>query len=316
MDNFRFFDEIRKYRIILKILVASLLLWYILGQIDIIQIYSVIRDADPLILGSAFLLAIINQLVISNIKWSIVLNAYNASIPFKRLCDMYLTGMFFNMFLPGAYGGDLVRAYQVSRHTESAVEGVMSVIVERMTGLMGLLLILLLSILLFDQPFMAHGLKAWIISGIMLFFSGFMLLFTRNLMNRLLQLLPSGNKIEIKIKEIYESIYTLKNKRLVVSMTFFSILFQFLVILTNYMIAISLDVNLPFTYFLLAIPIASLISMIPVTLNGIGVRDMSYIALFSAAGVSKEAAFSIGLIAFLMGVAMSIYGGFIYMRQK
>lgn len=310
-------ERAKGYRTLIKFVVTSLLLWYIFKFIDIAYFLSVVSNANLYLLSWSFLLAIFNQLFISNLKWSIILREYGTFIPFNKLCNMYLTGMFFSMFLPGSYGGDFVRAYQVSTHTEKAMEGVMSVVLERVAGAVGLLVILLFALLFLDQPFISLNFRVWVIGLIMTFFLAIPVLFSKKVFRSLEPLLARvGKKNETLVRGIYESISVIKSRKVILSTVFLSIIFQFLVVLTNYLIAISLNVNIDFTYFLLAIPIASLISMIPITLNGIGVRDMSYIALFGAAGVSKEAAFSIGLIAFLMGIALSVYGGFVYIRQK
>lgn len=309
--------EVKKYQRLLKFIIAVLLLWYVFYRIDILTIRSVIVNTNiPLLLG-AFFLAIFNQVFISNIKWSIILKAYNTVISFRRLCDMYLMGMFFSMFLPGVYGGDFVRAYQVSKDTENVVEGIMSVVLERVTGLMGLLLILLAALFFVDHPVVSDRFRIWGIGLIIIFFLAFPLLFLKGFIMKVNFLFAvTGKKIEGIINDIHGSISALKDRKSVLSIIFLSLLSQILIVFTNYLIALSVNVKVPFTYLMLVIPVISLLSMIPVTLNGIGVRDVSYIGFLGAVGVEKEAAFSIGFIAFLMGVIMSLYGGIIYMRQK
>lgn len=309
--------KLKKHKTILKSSVALLLLWYIFKNIDIMDTYLVVRNANLYLLGGAFLLAIFNQIFLSNFKWSIMLKAYNAAIPFRELYKMYLTGMFFSMFLPGSYGGDIVRAYRVSKRMGNGVDGVMSVVIERATGLMGLLAILLTALFLVDQSVITYNLRVSIIGSILISVAGFFLLFSRRLMERLSFLFAlAGKNNEARIREVCESLYALKKKKVALLVAFISVLFQFLVVLTNYMIALSIDVHIPFSYLLLTIPVISLLSMVPVTLNGIGVRDVSYIGFLGAIGVEKESAFSIGLIAFFMGIMMSLYGGLIYMREK
>lgn len=311
------FEKIKRHKIFLKALVASLLLWYVFKDIDFSAFLLILKKANFFLLAFAFILIIISQMFISNFKWLIILREYKITVPFKTLCDMYLVGMFFSIFLPGSYGGDLIRARQISRYTDRTVEGVMSIVLERVTGLIGLLAVLLLSLLFVDQSVIPQRVKLWGIGLIIILFCGGVLLMSRGLVRKFSFLVSlAGERFEAKAKEVYETIYKLKDKKIAVQIISLSILFQFMTIVVNYIIAMSLNITVPFTYMMFAVPIISFLTIMPVSLSGIGVRDISYIGLLGAIGVDKESAFSIGLVAFLMIVTVSLYGGIVFIRQK
>lgn len=308
---------LKKNKIIIKGIVASLLLWYVFKNIDCSVLMSILANANPYLLVLAFLLAILSQLFISNYKWLIILKEYKIIIPFKDLCNMYLVGMFFNIFLPGAYGGDFVRAHQVSKYTEKKIESIMSVILERLTGLLALLLILYIALIISKYKIVSPGFKYWGIGLITFGFLLFFLLFVRGFVRRFSFLFSYlGERFNEKSKVIYESIYSLKNKKIAFGVSILSLLFQLMTIIVHYLIALSINVNIPFSYLMLTIPIILIFSMLPITLNGIGVRDLSYISFFGVIGIDKEASFSIGFIAFFMGVSFSLIGGLIYFNEK
>lgn len=311
------FGNIKRHKTLLKGLIALLLICYIFSSVDLTSLASILGKADLSILSFAFLLVILSQFFISNVKWMIILRENGIFIPFKDLCNMYLVGMFFSMFLPGAHGGDLVRAHQVTKFTDKKVEGVMSVILERLTGLLGLLFILWLALMLFKHPLFTASFRMWAVALITAGFAAFFLLFSRGLVRRFAFLSSIlGSRLKQSATEIYESIYSLKNKRAAFLITLLSVLFQFMTIIVHYLIAYAVHVDIPFSYLMLVVPLISVLAMLPVTLNGIGVRDMSYIGFFGAIGIEKEFSFSIGLIAFFMVMTVSLMGGIVYLRQK
>ena len=307
-----------KYKQPLKILFALFLLLYIFKLVNIPSLMITLKKANIGLLLLAFVLMIINQLFISNVKWSLILNSYGISLPFKKLCSLYLLGMFFSIFLPGAYSGDVVRAYKVSRSTENPLKGAMSVVIERFTGLIGLLIVCLIALLFIKQAVLNLQIKLFAISFIFSVFIFFLLLFSRNLVRKMSFLLSFFSEgIESKLKEIYESMYLMRDRKIQFGAAILlSIVFQFLVVVINYIIVMSLGIEVPLSFFFLIIPVISLISMLPITLNGIGVRDLSYIGLLGAVGVAKEPAFAVGLIAFSMVMLLSLSGGIIYIREK
>lgn len=304
------------YKTPLKMFVAVFLLSYVFSIIDFSSILLVLKKANVKMLVGGFLLAVVNQIVVSNIKWSLILKAYESFVPFKELCAMYLKGMFFSMFLPGVYGGDFVRAYHISRYTEKKVEGVMSVILERLTGLWGMILILLLAIL-YEPTVVPSSIRFWSMILSVVFLVGFFLVFSKQVLKKIKVFSELiGGKISSIIGGTLDSLDILANKRVVFFVLMYSLVFQFLVTATNYMIALSLGAEISFVCLLVSIPIISLFSMIPITFNGIGVRDISYIGILGLYGVERETAFSIGLIAFMMGVLMSLFGGILYLKDK
>lgn len=309
-------EKIKKKKWVIKCIVAFLLFWYIFESIDNSSLFLIVNNADLYLLSLAFLLAFIAQIPVSNVKWLIILKAYDASVGFQRLCRIYLVAMYFSIFLPGSYGGDFLRAFQVSKYTKGKTEGFMSVILDRLSGLIGLFIILLFALIFVDQTIISYSLRmcsiAAIVTGLII-----MIILLSGWGERLSSLFSfAGEGFNSKIKEVYVTIHRLKDVKTVVLVVLLSILFQFMVVLVNYIVAISLNINVPFGYLMLVIPLISLFSMIPLTPSGIGVRDISYIGFFSLLGIDREPALLLGVIQFLMVVTMSLYGGLIYLRQE
>ncbi len=308
----------RKWLRILKIGISFLLIWVLFQKINLDNILVTIHNSDKTILLLAFALASFNNLLLSPYKWKNILQAHDINIPLLKLSKSYLVGIFFNMFMPGITGGDLVKAHDVSKLSKRGVESYISVFIERATGMVGLFANSFLS-LFFAYQFIDIKIIYLVLALFAVFLAIIWLIYNRKLMQRITFLHWISRKLNLdkKLKEIYEAVYLYKTKKIAISyILLLSFFFHFGVVVTNYMIAAALGIKVSFIYFWLFIPLVQLISMIPISINGIGVRDISYVTCLKQAGIPGTLAFSISLIAFGMGILLSSIGGVVYALRK
>jgi len=95
-----------------------------------------------------------------------------------------------------------------------------------------------------------------------------------------------------------------------------SLINQFLVIAVSWIMALGLRLEVSFLYFLVFIPVITLISMIPISLNGMGLREYAFVSLFTAIGVSREGSIALGLLSSAILVVSAIPGGVLYLLFK
>ena len=128
----------------------------------------------------------------------------------------------------------------------------------------------------------------------------------------------------VKVGEILEqahnSISSFKDNPSVMAKTLFlALIFQFVSILVPYCLSLSLGLKVPFQYFLILVPLVRLAILLPISINGLGIREGAYIALFAQvpdAGVSPLMAFSISILGFSMLVLASLIGGILYLFTR
>src|SRR5204863_9287088 len=92
-------------------------------------------------------------------------------------------------------------------------------------------------------------------------------------------------------------------------------LFTLLWIAVNYLVATGLGQRIALGYFLLYVPIISTLLLLPISLNGLGVREGAYILLFASAGISSAAAASMSLAFWAITVCAGLVGGALYALQ-
>jgi len=94
-----------------------------------------------------------------------------------------------------------------------------------------------------------------------------------------------------------------------------TILVQVAGIISAYLLGIAVGCTTAFLYYIVLLPVVWLISMIPVSLNGLGLREGAFVVLFSAIGMPKEAALAISLLLLAQGVLQGILGALLYVTD-
>ena len=128
----------KRWSVGLKALFSLLFLGFLLAYAGRQDLASVVRKADPLYLTLCLLLGPV-MVSASTGKWRIILHREGARLPFSLLFRSYLVGYFFSNFLPSNVGGDVARSYRAGRVAGDQALVAASVVVERVTGLLGLL---------------------------------------------------------------------------------------------------------------------------------------------------------------------------------
>jgi len=297
----------------------SIIAYLLIKVVPIQEIFLSLKEANVFWLALSFSLHSFG-LLISAIRWQVLIRAQEDTIPLGFLAKSYLVGTFFNNFLPTRFGGDIVRIWDSSRYSRSLLKSSAIVLVERFTGILVLLFFAASASL--SRLEMAHKIPiiwASLIMGLI----GLLLLisFFTPAADKLLSLIPEGKTLK-KIKDkAYEFrrivlIYREK-KRAFFTALFWAFLLQVNVILHYYLVGKALHLNIPLLDYFIFIPIILIILTIPVTIGGWGLREGICVEIFRFYGISSAAAFSFPLIADVaFGLIISIIGGIIYILRK
>jgi uncharacterized protein (TIRG00374 family) len=115
------------------------------------------------------------------------------------------------------------------------------------------------------------------------------------------------------IKEFYKAFKIYKNKRKTLAIGIgYSVLVQVIIILINYFIAKGLSLPIPIFALIAYIPIITVISLIPITINGLGLREAAYVHFFCLLNISEGQAMSLSLVFFVTSVIASCAGGIVF----
>lgn len=236
----------------------------------------------------------IGQMALTTLKWRLLLNKQGVTVKFGALFEMQLTGQFVNLFMPSVLGGDAYRAGRLRSHTGSIGTALPSVIVDRGTGLLALLIIGLLAL---THMFARQFFWLVVLATCALIVIGYLLT-----IGPIARLLHQSEKIDKWHIFSTGKLITdaLKPSRSLLQVALISLFFQFNVVWITgvYAMAIGLSVNL--WQLLIAVPAVNLVEMIPVSISGIGVREASFSVLFAKMDLSAADGLALGLTVSVM----------------
>lgn len=304
-----------------KLIVSGSLIYYLVSQANVPQIWGAMASANMLLLVLSFMLHGIGYFS-SSYRWQILLRAQGFDASVGYLVRSYAIAMFFNNLLPSTIGGDGYRAYDTAKLGIPKLKAFAIVVVERFLGLFALMVFAMLALALATEltteienlwlwSFLTFATMSWVVWFI----------FVRSgegkWLDQLFKLPGIGivRKLVAKMSEAFEP-FRGKTRALTWAMAL-SLLLQFNVIFHYYLISEALGMNIPLVKFLVIIPLAMFVQMAPVSINGIGIRESFYVFFLTRIyGVPFEASLAFSWISYGMILLLGVLGGVIYAFRK
>ena len=293
---------------IFRVLVSFSAIALLLTISDREQIIATFARLDPLVLVVPFLL-LQGQTLLSALKWWMILKKEGESVPYWFLARTYFIGNFFSLFLPSSIGGDVYRTVVLKGRINSLHKSATSIFFDRLSGLFALISLALIG------AFMAfEGRALLIIVGVYLFG-----LLAYAVMLWLSARLPGRqNRIMGFIHKVTDSLRAYStDPAFLLKVLALSFVFQSMIIVINWLYCQALVIKVPVDELFVIVPLAYITDMIPVSVNGIGVRDSAFAALFVLFGHLKEEA--IGLSLLILGmryVSALTVGGTLFLFSR
>ncbi len=317
----------KKLFLSLRLLISFSLIGYIFYRLaaehqlsDLLRYWTDLRYGW---LTGAFLITLA-ILAVGSMRWGMLLAARGVKLSRFSYFMYYMVGMFFNNFLPSTVGGDVVKAYYLSRATGKTAIAFISVLLDRLMGIGGLCVVAIVSCLVGGSTLLAfpgtrpYALPVFLIVGGLSLSLGlfFLVSFNERVMNFFLSLSRWG-KIGEKIRELHQALYLYKGQSgVLVKTLLISTGIWMLIVIASWMISRAFTGKIPpisLVYFFLFMPTISVIMSLPISFAGLGTREMAFMIFFGALpGVSELDALVISLTFYLLYIAASLIGGVIY----
>jgi uncharacterized protein (TIRG00374 family) len=292
---------------VLRILVSAGGLAFVLLKSDPGKLASELSEADLRFLGAAFLLFVLS-LVVRAYRWLVLVRGLDPAVPFGRLLRLYFVGQFFSTFLPSIYGGDVVRALELTQDTDSSA-AIGTVLLDRLTGLM-----VLSAIGLAVLPFQAGRMEPWLVwlmialmcavlaGGLLLIEGRFLRWVTGRLPSRL-SLAGQGS-----LARVYAAV-TGCGWRAVLNAFGVSLVFNLINVAINWLCGQAIGMGIGLGLFFAISPLFSVSGLIP-SIGGWGVRETVSTVVFASVSTEKAAAW--GVAVNLVSLAAGLAGGVVY----
>ncbi len=285
------------------------------------KMWEALQAADYRWIAGA-MLAYFTVEFVAAIRWHILLKVQKIHLTVPRVSGLFLIGMFYNQFLPGGTGGDLVKSYLLLKETPGKATGaLLAVVFDRMIGLIALISITGTLIALryrwltqFQETKHLVWLLMAILGGAVLMLVTSFVVSGFNLAHSLPARFPAREKL-IELSASYH-LYA-HHWRATLSAFAASVIAHLATFATFLCVAFAFRAQVGVLDFFAIMPIERTISSLPISFAGVGLREKIFqVMLHGLCGVREEVAVLIGSMSFLVMLVCCLPGGIVYLFYK
>ena len=301
-----------------KVLVGVCLLALIGFLVDWSAVAAVLRRADVAWIAGAFLVSVLGVLISAE-KWNGLLRDNRIRLRLRRAAELYWVGMFFSNFLPTSVGGDAIRLVLTPAHGRTErVAG--TILIERLTGLFVMLAFSAIGLLVGPLSSGHPGLIVALLSAVL----GLLGIVTAALVAPMVlaKLLPVmvgrlPGFLQRALRKLHRVVITVARQtrrgQALLRALLLSVPFYCTIFLAQYCVLQAVGSQVGLSDVILVGSIVPLLSMVPISLNGLGVAEGVFVAVYGALGVVPDAALAAALLRRLVDLMNSALGGLIWL---
>jgi uncharacterized membrane protein YbhN (UPF0104 family) len=271
-----------------KLLVSGGLLAFFLTQIHIERFVGTLLSANFSFIAVALVVYLGSQ-AISATRWTVLVRPLGIGARFRDIVCYYLIGMFFNLFAPGTVGGDVTRIYYLMRdpshatdaRAAAAMRAAISVFMDRAIGMVVLIWLGAAGLILFPGYPVPGPIKT------VTFSVALALIAAAALLPIIARYLPEvENSAWVKLRLAFRSYRS--HRSAILQGLLLSLLVHLIQAWMHVLMGRALNLAIPFSFALIVYPLVGTFAAIPISLNGIGLREGGYVVLLSVIGLSAE----------------------------
>jgi uncharacterized membrane protein YbhN (UPF0104 family) len=306
--------------LVLKIVVSLGLLYLLFRQTDLHSVFLRMKSMDLRWMFSA--LAIYAAMIaVSAWRWRVLIETQQVTCSLAQLGGSFLVATFFNNFLPSNIGGDVIRIADTAPAMSSRTRAAGVVLIDRGLGLVALILVAAAGSLAahrngVDIPgsqYLWIALVAAVGTALPVLFAPHLLFDALKPLRRMLK----SAWLDERVERLADLFARLNGQPVAIAQAFLGALGVQLILVMFYVaIAHGLAIPLTITGALLIIPVSLVVQMVPLSINGFGVREAVFTYFFNKLGLSVEAALALSLISTATIAVFSLSGGLLFLLRR
>ncbi len=301
---------------LVKFFVSGGILYFLFSHMDMKLFFHDLRNVSPYVIIFVAVFFICLQAV-SAYRWSIILHK-DVDVPYRKLLAIYFIGMFFNNFLPTMVGGDIIKGLYLYKESKKGGVSVASIFMDRYSGFSALIIITSITLIMGFSLIKDTSLPGFFFLLVGGYTAASLIIWVGPLHSWAMRILARIHfyGINKKIDALYTTLMGYKgHKDILVKILLISFAVQAGVIVGYYIVARNLGIDVRLAYFFFFIPLATVFSMVPISVGGLGLREGAFVYLFTMVGATKEQAISLSLIWFAVMVVVSMIGGVAFIKM-
>jgi len=292
-------------------LIGVFMFVYILYKVDMKNVFSLLLGARYAVLAIALALTV-GFVVLKALRWKYLLAMQGIDYEAKDCLLAYLASMYAGLVTPGRLGDFVKVIYLRTDKGVTLGRGFSSVFADRLFDLLILIAMAFSGALALA---LTRNMLIVILSWILVFMATVFVFLNGRLGRRIVRALfrvfmpkKMGSGLEVQFEEFYSGIGQLKRIEIFVPLLL-SVLTYLILYIQCYLIANALDISITVLNIAFCISAANLISLLPISISGIGTRDVTLIAMFSILHLSRESALSFSIMfLFVSNISACVIG--------
>lgn len=284
--------------LIAKFFVSLLLVFMVIKKINLSEVLSLVRASEMSIIGIAAFMIVIN-LCLATYRWQILMLSEH-SYSYLSLLKLLFISHTYNMLIPGSVAGDIFRAVKTN---------IATIVMDRLVGMIGMVMLWLLGFAFSFPLVVKTGLLPYLAGVSLLLCLLTILLLSPALSRKIRWVGILAGPFREKIKDIVLSVQSYRHHYRKLSVSVLLTLSAHLLLVTaTFLIASSLKAPISYFNCILFVPIIGLLSSLPATVGGLGIREASFVLLFSSVGVKPEISLGVSFLFYLILLILALVG--------
>lgn len=281
-------EKLRKKLITaLKIIVSAVLIYFIFTKIELKDVVQTLKKSDPLYLFLALLFFVLSK-VLSAFRTNLYFHQIGAKVSQLSNLKLYLLGMFYNLFLPGGIGGDAYKGYIIQKEYQPGTKKVVSsLLLDRLSGMLLLFVYACVLALLSKNDFFQRS--YWLIVAVI--------------------------PLSVVVFWFVNKTFFTATLPVFWKSIGFSALVQLAQLVCVLFILKSLSVSLDSIEYLFVFLVSSIVSVIPLTIGGIGSREVTFLYGAKWLGLDESMSIGISFTFFLITALTSLFGVIFHFKK-
>ena len=307
---------------LLKIGVTAGIILFLFSRVDLAVMAQHLERANAALLFIALALYFF-AIFLGAVKWQVLVRAQQMDMPLGDLLAYSLVGLFFGNLLPSNVGGDVVRAYGLARAGGRAEAAAVSVLVDRLMGLVAFLgaavvmAALAAATLTRGAELEQIEIATVVVAALFIFASE--LMFSRGVSQRVKWIFDIGplTRVQPIAQRVYHALQVYRHSYRALALNLsISVCIVLVTTFVWYSVALALGMNVSIFYFFLFNPLIAFVLLIPISFNGLGPKEATAVFFFGLIGVPNEIALSTSLVFHLLIVLTSLPGGVLWWHER
>ena len=290
-----------------RVALTTVMLAVLLPRLDPSSLFPDRHLQTVLWMSGAVLMAVL-AVVLSTVRWQQMLHALELPAGLSALLSHTLAGLFVSNFLPTTVGGDVVRATRLSANNGHRKVSAASVVLERLTGFIGLPLIALVALVL-NPALLRLGTASHLALALTLGPLAAVLPFLALAANPRLGSRLSGSRWLGLAMTVHLGLVRLRRHPASAAAVMVAALaYQLTIVLAAWMAAHALGISVGWTAMMAFMPVVAIAQAVPLSIGGLGLREGALVVLLAPLGVAASSAVALGLLLYAVNMAVSVLG--------